>query len=95
MDSSETTKNRQLVSLVLPAYNEEGIIAENLNILWEYLKSLEDKYSWEIFIINDGSSDDTGDLADAFAILVLKLRGDSKGPFFITYGVLPRNGVEF
>ncbi len=67
MESSDTMKKRQLVSLVLPAYNEAGIITENLNILWDYLKSLEDEYSWELFIINDGSSDATGDLADSFA----------------------------
>lgn len=67
MDVTNTTKKRQLVSLVLPAYNEEDIITENLNILWDYLKSLEDEYRWELYIINDGSSDATGDLADAFA----------------------------
>jgi glycosyltransferase involved in cell wall biosynthesis len=67
MNKTETTKKRPLVSVVLPAYNEERIITGNLNILGDYMKSLEDEYRWEFYIINDGSSDTTGDLADAFA----------------------------
>jgi len=67
MDKQDKTQNRALVSVVLPAFNEEDIIEKNLNILSDYMKSLEDEYRWEFFIINDGSSDATGDLADAWA----------------------------
>jgi glycosyltransferase involved in cell wall biosynthesis len=61
-------EDRPLVSLVVPAYNEEKIIEENLNILCRHMRSLEDQYRWELFVINDGSSDATGDLADSFAL---------------------------
>ena len=70
MDSNEKNdirNERPLVSVVLPAFNEEAIIERNLHILSEYIKTLEDEYRWEFYIINDGSSDTTGDLADAYA----------------------------
>ena len=60
-------KDKLFVSLVLPAYNEEAIIEKNLTCLCQYMKSLEDRYRWEIIIVNDGSTDNTGQLADKFA----------------------------
>jgi len=66
-EKKDIEDKRPLVSIVLPAFNEEAIIERNLNVLSEYVKTLEDEYRWEFFIINDGSSDATGDLADAYA----------------------------
>jgi len=56
-----------LVSLVVSAYNEAALLESNLAKLCEYMQSLEDEYRWEIIFINDGSTDQTGELADAFA----------------------------
>ena len=56
-----------LVSLVVPAYNEAQIIERNLTNLCEYMQSLEDTYRWELIIVNDGSTDETGERAEAFA----------------------------
>lgn len=64
-DRKKTVK--PLVSIILPAYNEAAIIEENLRILEEYIKSLEEDYRWEMLIVNDGSTDETGQLAEAFA----------------------------
>ena len=58
---------KPLVTIVVPAFNEEAIIKENLEILKKYLETLEDDYCWEIIIINDGSSDKTGEYAESFA----------------------------
>jgi len=58
---------KPLVSLVVPAYNEAEILEKNLNILCQYMQRLESDYRWELLIVNDGSADATGDIADAFA----------------------------
>lgn len=58
---------RPLVSLVVPAYNEAAILDENLELLCHYMEGLEDLYDWEILVINDGSRDQTGQLAADFA----------------------------
>src|SRR3954468_9584329 len=59
--------HRPLVSLVVPAYNEASIIEQHLAALCEHMQTLEHTYRWEIVVINDGSSDATGALAEAFA----------------------------
>lgn len=59
-------EEKPLVSVVIPAYNEENIIEKNLASLCQYLESIEDQYQWELFVINDGSTDKTGNLAEAF-----------------------------
>ncbi len=59
--------NIPFVTVILPCYNEEAILPATLNIVTEYLENKEDKYHWEILIINDGSKDKTGQIADKFA----------------------------
>lgn len=58
--------HRPLVSLVAPAYNEALIIEKNLAVLCSYMESLEKQYRWELIVVNDGSRDETGILAEAF-----------------------------
>lgn len=55
------------VSLILPCYNEEAILRANLMLIIGYMVSKNYKYQWEILIINDGSKDKTGDIAEEFA----------------------------
>ena len=59
-------EQKPLVSVVVPAYNEEKILEKNLATLSQYMKTLENKYQWELIVINDGSTDATGDVAEAF-----------------------------
>jgi glycosyltransferase involved in cell wall biosynthesis len=49
---------------VLPAFNEDAILRENVGMLFEHLAGLEDRYRWEVILVNDGSSDATGKIAD-------------------------------
>ena len=58
---------KPLVSVVLPAFNEASILEKHLAILEQYLETSQTKYDWELVIVNDGSSDDTGRIAEAFA----------------------------
>lgn len=60
-------ETKPLLSIILPAYNEEVIIEKNLLVIVAALKDLEYKYRWEICIINDGSKDRTGELAEKLA----------------------------
>ncbi len=66
-DRNTPSKTRPLVSVVVPAYNESAIITPHLERLCRYMTQLEDNYRWEIIVVNDGSKDNTGELADTFA----------------------------
>lgn len=59
--------DKPLVSLVVCAYNEAPILEKSLTILCEYMDSLKETYRWEIVLVNDGSRDATGELAETFA----------------------------
>lgn len=59
--------DKTFISIVVPCYNEQAILPINLTTIISYLESKSYKYRWEIIIINDGSKDNTGDIADEFA----------------------------
>lgn len=59
--------SKTFISVVIPCYNEEAILPGNLDTIINYLESKSFKYKWEILIVNDGSKDATGDIADEFA----------------------------
>jgi glycosyltransferase involved in cell wall biosynthesis len=67
VDTPVIAATKPLVSIVLPAYNEAAILRQNLSVLCDYMKSLEHKFDWEMIIVNDGSKDDTSELAKQFA----------------------------
>jgi glycosyltransferase involved in cell wall biosynthesis len=57
---SKTPKHTQLISCVVPVYNEESVIAEFIDALDKTLKELA--YPYEIVIIDDGSQDRTKEI---------------------------------
>ena len=66
--TSETSiAAKPLVSLVVPAYNEASILTQNLSELCHQMELLEHEYRWEMVIVNDGSADESGALAEEFA----------------------------
>ncbi len=70
----ETQKRKTSVSIVIPGHNEDSVLKNNLQIVYSYMTNLEDKYEWEIIFVNDGSSDNTGKLADEFAATHSKIK---------------------
>ncbi len=63
-----------LVSLVLPAYNEAGVLDDNIAEIMRYLRTLEARYHFEVLLVNDGSRDNTAEVADALAAKYSSLR---------------------
>lgn len=60
-------ERRPLVTVIVPAFNEEAVIVDTLRRLTSYMTTLDDLYRWELLVVDDGSSDETGACARAFA----------------------------
>ncbi len=58
---------KPLVTVVLPAFNEEAILETNVGVLLDYFDSLTDRYRWEVIVVNDGSGDSTGEIGERLA----------------------------
>lgn len=61
----EHTSNGPFLSIVIPAYNEGNRIGDSLKDICHYLA--EKPYTYEILVVDDGSSDSTLDLCKALA----------------------------
>lgn len=61
------SSNKKLISLIVPAYNEE----ENLPILFDRLNGvlapLEERYRFEVIVLDNGSEDRTREIASGFS----------------------------
>ncbi len=57
-----------LLSIILPVFNEEALLREHTEKICRHLTTLEDKFRWEVLIINDGSSDNTAEIANTLAV---------------------------
>lgn len=68
------THDKPFLSIILPCYNEEAILANTLETLLPYMDSKTNKYDREILIINDGSKDRTGEIADDYSSRVEGIR---------------------
>jgi glycosyltransferase involved in cell wall biosynthesis len=65
---------KPFVSVIIPCYNEEAILQANVNRVIEFLQEKSYKYQWEIILVNDGSKDNTGKIADELANQRMEVR---------------------
>lgn len=73
------------VSILVPAYNEEGAIAETVSILMRQRASFKE---FEIVVINDGSTDSTKEIAQKLPITYLE------HPHNLGYGAALKTGLR-
>lgn len=69
------------VDVVIPVYNEEGVLAQGVTILREFLRE-NLPYGWKIVIADNGSTDKTWEIAEALSCEhaeVVSLHLDEKG----------------
>ncbi len=59
--------SKPLVTVVLPAFNEEAGLRSSLERVRAALEALRDEYRTEILVVDDGSTDQTLDVAKTFA----------------------------
>ncbi len=62
---SQRGNNNDLVSVVIPAYNEEGNIGELCRLFDEMVQ--QSNYSYELILVDDGSTDGTSEMMKAAA----------------------------
>ncbi|MDL1965810.1 MAG: glycosyltransferase, partial [Candidatus Desulfofervidus auxilii] len=60
------------LSVIIPAYNEEARIKNTLEKIHSYLKNQD--YTYEIIIVNDGSTDNTWALVNEIAQKIKEVR---------------------
>jgi len=65
MVSSPEAQSRPLLSIIIPAYNEEDRLPGSLHKIDEFLK--KQTYTAEVLVVENGSSDGTTAVAEAFA----------------------------
>ena len=65
MSGSADTLPQPHLSIVIPAYNEELGILRTLGQVISFLTS--QSYSWEVVVVDDGSTDSTAALVGQFA----------------------------
>jgi glycosyltransferase involved in cell wall biosynthesis len=57
----------RIVTVVVPAYNEAATIEKNLAAISTFMDTLRPHFSWNMVVVDDGSSDDTASIAKSFA----------------------------
>ena len=61
------TDERPMVTLLVPAYNEALKIMSSLTAMYAYLQGLSERYRFELLVVDDGSTDETAAIVEAFA----------------------------
>ena len=79
------------LSIVIPAYNEAGRIADSLEAIQKYV--LRKEFPVETIVVDDGSTDNTVGIASAYPeVRVLRNKGNRGKGFSVRHGVLEAQG---
>ncbi len=77
--------NNKLISVIIPAYNEEDIIDRTL-------EKIDREYVDEIIVINDGSTDNTKALIKKYPVKLIDLKENSGKGNAVTRGIKESRG---
>jgi polyisoprenyl-phosphate glycosyltransferase len=66
---------RQLISIVVPAHNEEACLAALYSAVAQALEGEAERYDWELILVNDGSTDGTAGVVDTLCEADPRVRG--------------------
>ena len=72
------------VSIVIPTYNRSGFLKEAIESILEQDLFLERNFSWEFWVIDDGSQDETRRVVESFGDRVHYYYQDNKGCLLYT-----------
>ncbi len=61
-------ENNPVVSIILPVYNEGEVLAPMLNRLF----ALPEAKDWEVLVVDDGSTDNTAEVAERYPVRLLR-----------------------
>ena len=91
------SEERPFLSIVIPAFNEGKRLGPTLERILTYLR--KQAYTWEILVVNDGSDDDTVEVAERqFASLepgqarILDNPGNRGKGYSVRAGILAAHG---
>ena len=89
---SDSTESDVGVSVVLPVFNEAGHLQEEIDRIRKSLD--ESSYSYEIIVVDDGSTDGSGDrLAEIDGIRLLRFRQNRGAGSARKYGTMAARGT--
>lgn len=77
-----------MISVIIPAYNEEGAIKDTIKNIKKVLRKHNLTKGSEIIIVNDGSTDDTGKIAKKCGAIVIN------NPVNSGYGFSLKRGIK-
>lgn len=83
---------KELISIIIPAYNESLRIEKTLSRITEFISNNE-KYDFEVIVVNDGSKDNTKEIVESFSNVIFIDNKVNKGKgAVIKQGMLLANG---
>jgi dolichyl-phosphate beta-glucosyltransferase len=97
IQQQKTSKNELLLSLIIPAYNEESTIENTLLNIIKYLNT--QTYGWEVIVVDDASTDNTVERVKLIMsqhpgakVRLLKNERNSKKGAAVKHGILAAEG---